>query len=330
MGIIFVLLVSGCVNNPEAIYEIHKKSIFNIFTDCTVIINYPSFNVSLYKYDSEDDFPDIRAEQTGGNETISLHSGTAGTGFLVGDNIISNAHVALCENKDELERIRGYLKYLIEFYEPGFRLDYSYIEEFTDYNVSERVSFIFNEIESLNPETEWDEIGIEDYITWEIANYLYENTDVIDIEEGDIVAFYPQGNSYGMVNLSLVEHGDPFPGKDYSIMEPDIKPSVLIAELGDSDGVEIGEEVYVIGYPIKGVLDYDVFSPPTITKGIVSSKKTSELGIEYIQIDASASPGNSGGPVFNEQGKVIGILTAGTGETFNFVFPSKYLIESGI
>ena len=68
---------------------------------------------------------------------------------------------------------------------------------------------------------------------------------------------------------------------------------------------KITTEVYAVGTPISENLK------ATVTKGIISAvrvDKTSDL--EFIQADVSISPGNSGGPLFNSKGKVIGISAA--------------------
>lgn len=60
-----------------------------------------------------------------------------------------------------------------------------------------------------------------------------------------------------------------------------------------------GEEIFVIGNP-RGLQS-------SVTKGIVSNINSEKEG--YIQIDAAVSPGNSGGPVFDMQGEVVGLVT---------------------
>lgn len=82
-----------------------------------------------------------------------------------------------------------------------------------------------------------------------------------------------------------------------------------VAELGDSSAVQTGEEVIAIGNPLG-----KEFSE-TVTSGIVSSAnrtitKSDSSKVEYIQTDAAINSGNSGGPLINSQGKVIGINTA--------------------
>ena len=74
--------------------------------------------------------------------------------------------------------------------------------------------------------------------------------------------------------------------------------------LGLSDEqIEVGDEVIAIGTPNSTDLSNSV------TKGIVSGKRTNDNGIEFIQTDVSVSPGNSGGPLINSEGLVVGIIS---------------------
>ncbi|MGQ9569613.1 MAG: S1C family serine protease [Thermodesulfovibrionales bacterium] len=94
------------------------------------------------------------------------------------------------------------------------------------------------------------------------------------------------------------------------------KPPSL--SLGDSQQVAVGDEVYAIGNPqgLEG----------TFSQGIVSSVR--QIGSDTLfQITAPISPGSSGGPFLNAQGKVIGIAVAtfSGGQNLNFAIPSSYL-----
>ena len=87
---------------------------------------------------------------------------------------------------------------------------------------------------------------------------------------------------------------------DIAYLQLQGSPSVLPIVIGDSDRVRLGEEVIAIGFPLA-----DKFTEnPTITKGILSSR-TNDL----LQIDAALNPGNSGGPLLNTSGCVVGINT---------------------
>ena len=103
-----------------------------------------------------------------------------------------------------------------------------------------------------------------------------------------------------------------------------------VADLGDSSAVETGEEVIAIGNPLG-----KEFSE-TVTSGIVSSAnrtitKSDSSTVEYIQTDAAINSGNSGGPLINSQGQVVGINTAkevGEGiEGIGFSIPINVLTE---
>jgi serine protease Do len=72
--------------------------------------------------------------------------------------------------------------------------------------------------------------------------------------------------------------------------------------LGDSDTVAVGEQVVAIGNPLG--LEH------TLTDGLVSSRRIFK-GRKWIQISVPISPGNSGGPLFNMSGEVVGVTTAG-------------------
>ena len=71
------------------------------------------------------------------------------------------------------------------------------------------------------------------------------------------------------------------------------------ATLGSSSQVQLGEDVLTLGFPL------DLGSSVTVTKGIVSAFRQ-----PYVQTDAPVNPGNSGGPLVNMWGEVIGVVTA--------------------
>lgn len=86
--------------------------------------------------------------------------------------------------------------------------------------------------------------------------------------------------------------------------------------LGNSDQVQVGEDVVAIGNPLS--------LESTVSNGIVSGIRALEdEGEKYLQITAPISPGSSGGPLFNMAGEVIGITTMYLkgGENLNFAIP---------
>jgi hypothetical protein len=89
-------------------------------------------------------------------------------------------------------------------------------------------------------------------------------------------------------------------------------------ELGDSGLVKAGDRVVLIGNPfgLEG----------SVSSGIVSGLRNIEAGLTIIQTDAAANPGNSGGPLIDSMGKVIGVLSFKIrgAESLNFVIPINY------
>ncbi len=89
--------------------------------------------------------------------------------------------------------------------------------------------------------------------------------------------------------------------------------------LFEGDYPQIGERIYAIGNP-KGLSG-------TISEGIVSGIRT-QGGNKLIQITAPISPGSSGGPVINNDGKVIGVAVGAMkdGQNLNFAIPSALIM----
>jgi serine protease Do len=82
-----------------------------------------------------------------------------------------------------------------------------------------------------------------------------------------------------------------------------------------------GEKVYVAGFPFG--------MPFTVTEGVVSAPSQLMSGKNYVQTDAAVNPGNSGGPVFNGSGEVIGITTSkfNNADNMGFAVPITTLVE---
>lgn len=115
------------------------------------------------------------------------------------------------------------------------------------------------------------------------------------------------------------------PETDVALIKVDVDvPSEMVANLGDSDKIRIGEWAIAIGNPFG--LDW------TVTVGVISARGRSNLQIgggngpeyqNFIQTDASINFGNSGGPLVNIHGDVIGLNTAinAKGQGIGFAIP---------
>lgn len=119
-------------------------------------------------------------------------------------------------------------------------------------------------------------------------------------------------------NISVVfNNGEQVPAEvlwsdsslDLAILKIEPKKDLSVVEIGDSDELRIGDQVFAIGNPLA--LDFH----GTFTGGYVSGlDRTISSGqinmTDLIQTDAAINSGNSGGPLFNAQGEVVGINTA--------------------
>ncbi|SCL86699.1 serine protease HtrA [Sporanaerobacter sp. PP17-6a] len=186
--------------------------------------------------------------------------------------------------------------------------------------------------------------------TVEIQNDMFWQREVEGVGSGIIV----DSNGYILTNSHVIgdgnakkitvlfEDGTKKSGKvlwydtalDLAIVKVDAT-GLNAAELGDSDNLEIGQLAVAIGNPLG--LDFQ----RSVTSGIISGLHRTIQVDEYnviedlIQTDAAINSGNSGGPLLNEKGQVIGINTAKiqTAEGLGFSIPinvAKPIIEQVI
>jgi len=105
--------------------------------------------------------------------------------------------------------------------------------------------------------------------------------------------------------------------RDLAILRVDAfdVPSV---RLGNSNDVKVGSGVLLLGAP-RGL-------EQTASTGIVAAVRVDDSGMRLIQTSAAASPGSSGGPLLNESGEVIGVLSFSVvqSQNLNFAVPINY------
>ena len=111
-----------------------------------------------------------------------------------------------------------------------------------------------------------------------------------DIYEAEVIA------SNSIADVALIKIKDSFLLKEKKV-----------ATIGDSDKVEIGQDIFLVGAP-HGFKQ-------SLSKGIISGRYIPESlsndfeSVEFFQTDAAINPGNSGGPMFNMKGEVVGIAS---------------------
>ena len=145
--------------------------------------------------------------------------------------------------------------------------------------------------------------------------YVATNYHVIEGAETIIARLVGTETTYTITEIVATDER-----RDLAIIKVigDIPPEL---PLGNSNEVRIGETVYAVGNP-QGLQG-------TVSRGIVSSMRDFGQNGIRIQIDAPISPGNSGGPVLNDEGEVIGVSASGIqgidAQNLNFAIPSNYL-----
>ncbi|MCG8450444.1 MAG: trypsin-like peptidase domain-containing protein [Pirellulales bacterium] len=116
------------------------------------------------------------------------------------------------------------------------------------------------------------------------------------------------------------------PATDVAVLKTELD-NLIPAQWGDSDSLDVGDMVWAIGSPFG--------LQKSTTFGIVSAKErrgiTRGLYQEFLQTDAAVNPGNSGGPLVNVSGEIVGINTAIIGPSYqgiSFSIPSAIARDS--
>ncbi len=129
--------------------------------------------------------------------------------------------------------------------------------------------------------------------------YVVTNHHVIDATEGVLVKTY-DGQEYDAEVIGSDA------ANDIALLKID-GTDLPFAQIGSSDQLAVGDQVIAVGHPLGN-------KSATLTVGYVSAKDqnvhTDGSSINMIQTDAAINSGNSGGPLFNTLGQVVGITTA--------------------
>jgi len=141
--------------------------------------------------------------------------------------------------------------------------------------------------------------------------WIVTNLHVVANAEKVVVAF-PDKTTHPVVevmNASAVH--------DLVILRID-KKELRPLELADAEKARPGDPVVAIGHPL-GLED-------TVSNGLLSAVRNID-GLVVLQVSAPIAPGSSGGPIFNDEGRVIGVATAilAGGQNLNLGLPSNYV-----
>ena len=147
---------------------------------------------------------------------------------------------------------------------------------------------------------------------YDVSGHIVTNNHVVEESEKTTVTFL-DGTSYNAKVIGT----DPY--TDLAVLEVEADPSLLHPlPLGDSSTLRVGDQVAAIGNPfgLSGSMTSGIVSQ---LGRLLSTPGTASFSIPgVIQTDAAVNPGNSGGPLLNMRGQVIGINTAIQSETGEF------------
>lgn len=171
-------------------------------------------------------------------------------------------------------------------------------------------SVVIIDILSLEPKTAGNTLALvaksqqgsgvlisKDGLIW-TASHVVQSAEFVKVEfldgdvyEADVLATNP------LADVALIKIKDNFNLKDKKV-----------ARIGDSNMLKIGEDIFVLGAPFG--------LKQSLSKGILSGRHTPNSlsndfsNIEFLQTDATINHGNSGGPMFNMKGEVVGITSS--------------------
>lgn len=132
--------------------------------------------------------------------------------------------------------------------------------------------------------------------------YLVTNNHVIEGADEILIEFFPGEGQPAEQLVATVVGTDP--NTDIALLKVEAEQPLAFVPFGDSDTARVGDWVIAMGNPLG-----QGFS---VSAGIVSARNRALSGSydDYIQTDAAINRGNSGGPLFNMDGEVIGVNTA--------------------
>ncbi len=132
-------------------------------------------------------------------------------------------------------------------------------------------------------------------------NHVVDGADEVEIEFNDTTE---------RVDAKIIG-GDAY--ADIAVLEIEKNDNIKVVEIGESDALKLGDTIFTVGSPMG--IEYK----GTVTKGILSGKERmvevslssnkSDYYMKVLQLDAAVNPGNSGGPLCDVSGKVIGIIS---------------------
>jgi hypothetical protein len=171
--------------------------------------------------------------------------------------------------------------------------------------------------------------------------WFQQHTQLVRVSTAVTVELAVKGKSLAQpgtkaLPAAVVSTGAQFPGRDFAVLKVRGYRGLPSLALGDATSLQVGDLLYVDGFPgtVSENLAFTAQSrkAPTFTEGPLNAVRTTTSGVHYMQTQAPAYEGNSGGPVLNASGQVVGILIAGSVDpnTHQIVAGEEYVLPSGV
>jgi S1-C subfamily serine protease len=188
----------------------------------------------------------------------------------------------------------------------------------------------------LNEKTEQESSGSGFFISndgriatcWHVVHAQREAPElVIPLKIQKLEAVVGSGTRHQLLFPARLLAADP--ASDLAILKVEYRPEAWL-EFGDSNRLVPTTPVWVLGYPLGKVFSVLQRGPEySINRGHVSSLRHDDLDrLDRIQFDAAVTPGNSGGPVFGNDGNVVGVTNIAVGTSrVNFAVPASKILK---
>lgn len=162
--------------------------------------------------------------------------------------------------------------------------------------------------------------------------YLASGSGFVLTNNGIIVTNYHVVKDMSIINVQLKMEGD-IKSYNAKLISSDKMNDIALIKIEDPNfqnfhtipyainlsTCDVGTSVFAMGYPMSNQLGEEV----KVTDGIISSKTGYQGDVVTYQISAPIQPGNSGGPLFDKQGNLVGITNAGVPEANNVGYAIK-------